>query len=392
MSSTDAPTLGVEEEYFLVDPGSRAPESASARVVARAVTTLGEQISDEFTQYQIEVKTRPCADAARLRQELLGLRVAAAAAAAAEGLRICASGTPVVAGGMALAAVGDHPRYRAGVQQYRAMLDDFAVCSMHVHIHLPERELAVLVGNHLRPWLPLLVALSANSPFHRGHDTGYANWRAVIRSRFPCLGPPPYAESLGQFDALAAAMAQSGAMLDANLPFWDIRPNPRLPTLEIRAMDVMADVDDAVTLAVLVRALVMTASAKVRCGDPGPRLCSELLRAAYWRAARDGWSGSGVDALTGQILPACAQAERLVEHVRAALHDCGDAELVTAFLHRLSARGSGADQQRASAARHGALTGVVDDLVAATAPALDQRGAKVTTSTSRRAGSAASTG
>jgi len=157
-------------------------------------------------------------------------------------------------------------------------------------------------------------------------------------------------------------------------------------------MDVVADVDDAVTLAVLVRALVMTASAKVRCGDPGPRLCSELLRAAYWRAARDGWSGSGVDALTGQILPARAQAERLVEHVRAALQDCGDAELVTAFLHRLSARGNGADQQRASAARHGALTGVVDDLVAATAPALDQRGAKVTTSTSRRAGSASSTG
>jgi hypothetical protein len=124
----------------------------------------------------------------------------------------------------------------------------------------------------------------------------------------------------------------------------------------------------AVALAVLIRALVTTSTASVLGGDPGPRPPSEVLRAAYWRAARDGWSGSGVDALTGRILPARVQAERLLDHVRPALEEHGDTELVTAFLRRLATHGSGAERQRASAARHGSLMGVVDDLVDVTAP------------------------
>jgi carboxylate-amine ligase len=253
------------------------------------------------------------------------------------------------------------------VAQYRAMIDDFMVCSLHVHVHLPDRELAVRVSNHLRPWLPLLVAVSANSPFHQGNNTGYADWRAVIRSRFPCLGPPPYAESIQHHEELAIAMADSGAMLDAAMPFWDIRPNPKLPTLEIRSMDVPADIDDTVALAVLVRALVATSTDKALAGDPGPRPSSEVLRAAYWRAARDGWSGCGVDALTGQILPTSVQLTRLVGHVSAALERYGDTATMRAFVDRLNARGTGAELQRASLARHGTFAGVVDDLVSLTA-------------------------
>jgi glutamate---cysteine ligase / carboxylate-amine ligase len=360
------PTIGVEEEFFVVDPVSRTPQPAGPQVVARAVAELGDLISGEFTRYQIEVKTPPCDESGRLRAELVRLRTAASAAAAAEGLRVCASGTPVLTDA-GPPAVGDHPRYRAGVEQYRAMLDDFAVCSLHIHVHLPDRRLAVLVSNHLRPWLPLLLAMSANSPFHQGKDTGYADWRAVIRSRFPCLGPPPYAESLQHHEELAIAMAQSGAMLDAETPFWDIRPNPRLPTLEIRAMDVLADVDDSVALAVLIRAVVTTATARASAGDPGPRPSAELLRAAYWRAARDGWPGCGVDALSGQLIPARVQAARLVDDVRPALDHHGDTDVVLEFLHRLEMRGTGAELQRASAARHGVLAGVIDDLVALTA-------------------------
>jgi carboxylate-amine ligase len=150
------------------------------------------------------------------------------------------------------------------------------------------------------------------------------------------------------------------------MPFWDIRPNPSLPTLEIRSMDVNADVDDTVALAVLIRALVYSVAARVRRGDPGPRPASEVLRAAYWRAARDGWSGHGVDALSGQIVSAAAQAHRLVEHIRPALDEFGDTGLVLAYLERMAAHGGAAERQRACAARHGALTGVVDDLIART--------------------------
>jgi glutamate---cysteine ligase / carboxylate-amine ligase len=361
-------TIGVEEEYFLVNPHTRVPEPAGTEIARLASATLGDLICGEFTQYQVEVKTPPCADAISLHNQLLRLRGAVAAAAAAKGLRICATGTPVLAAPVP-EPLGDHPRYRAGIAQYRGMLEDFAICALHIHVHLPDAEVAVLVGNHLRPWLPLLVALSANSPFHHGRDTGYADWRAVIRSRFPCLGPPPYAESLHHQREIATAMAESEAMLDANTPYWDIRTNTKYSTVEIRSMDVNADLDDTVALAILVRALVTTSAARVLAGDPGPRLGSELLRAAYWRAARDGWSGRGIDAISAQVLPFPVQAGRLFEHVRPALHDHEDTEIVSAFMQRLTARGGGAERQRACAARHGALTAVVDALATQTAAA-----------------------
>jgi carboxylate-amine ligase len=358
--------MGVEEEFFLIDPVTRLPQPVGDRVVKRAADGLGNSVSGEFTQFQLELKTPPCTDAAGLRGELVRLRAGADTAASAEGVRLCASGIAVLDDG-GLPPVGSHPRYRAGLAQYRAMMDDFAVCALHVHVHLPERDVAVWVCNHVRPWLPLLVALSANSPFHHGRDTGYANWRAVTRSRFPCLGPPPYAESLRHYEELAAAIAESEAMLDAATPFWDVRLNPRLPTVEIRAMDVTADVDDTVALAVLSRALVATSAARAVAGDPGPPMSTELLRAAYWRAARDGWAGHGVDALTGEIVSAPVQAALLVEHVAAALEAAGDTSTVATFLERLSVRGTGAEMQRASARRRGALTDVVDDLMELTA-------------------------
>jgi carboxylate-amine ligase len=253
------------------------------------------------------------------------------------------------------------------LDQYRAMLDDFDISAMHVHVHLPERELAVLVANHLRPWLPLLVALSANSPFCDGRDTGYADWRAAIRGRFPCLGPPPYAESLRHHEEIASAIAASGAMLAPDLPFWDIRPNPLFPTIEIRCMDVVADVEDAVALTMLVRAMVTSALARVRAGDPGPRACSELLRSAYWRAARDGWSGSVIDPVIGEVVPAAVLTRRLLDEVGPTLEQFGDTQVVTELLRRLTARGGGAERQRAASAAAGTLTGVVDDLIALTA-------------------------
>ena len=170
MTGAAVPTMGVEEEFFLVDPVSRTPQPASRSVVPRAAAELGELVSGEFALCQLEVKTPPRADADQVRADLVRLRAAADAAAAAEGLRLCASGTPVLAGRMP-PPIGDHPRYAAGLAQFRSMMDDFTVCSMHVHVHVPDPEVAVRVSNHLRPWLSLLVGLSANSPFSQGVDT-----------------------------------------------------------------------------------------------------------------------------------------------------------------------------------------------------------------------------
>lgn len=365
--SATVPTIGVEEEFFLVDPHTRFLVPAGPAVAERAAGDVGDLVTKEFALCQVEGRTSPCLSAGQLREELQRVRGALVAAARAEGAELCASGTAVMQeAGPVL--VADHPRYLAGRAQYRSMMDDFAISALHVHVHLPDRELAVLTSNHLRPWLPLLIALSANSPFDRGRDTGYASWRTVIRSRFPCLGPPPYAASLREHERLAAVIADTEAMLDANTPFWDLRPNPRLPTLEIRAMDVLHDLDDTVAVAVLLRALTVTAAARARGGDPGPAWAGEVLRAACWRAARDGWSGEGFDPFSGRSRPVAALAEELVTFVRPALEEAGDLEAVGGLFDRLAERGDGAARQRAWAAGGGAgPQAVVDRLVVATA-------------------------
>ncbi|MVO85230.1 YbdK family carboxylate-amine ligase [Streptomyces sp. p1417] len=353
------PTVGVEEELFLVDPGSGAVVDAGPRVAARAARVLGDLVSGEFTGLQIEIRTPPCTRMEELHGHLVRLRQGVAACAAQEGLGVCPSATPVIGGFPVPVSAG--PRYRASVDLYRSLMDDFAVCAMHVHVFLPDRDVAVRVGNHLRAWLPLLVEMTANSPFHSGRDTGYASWRSVIRLGLPILGPPPYAESFEDYRRTAAALAAAGAMPFADLPFWDIRPHPRLPTLEVRCMDVPAAPADSAAVAAVVRALVVTCTRLVEGGDHGPRLGGELLRGAYWYGTRDGWSGQGLDALSRAMLPAPERARRLVDHIGGALQELGDLERVVAFFDRLAARGTGADRQRA-AHRAGGLPQVVTDL------------------------------
>ncbi|MFF4579896.1 glutamate--cysteine ligase [Streptomyces sp. NPDC001373] len=359
-------TIGVEEEFFLVDPDTRLVVPAGPAVAARAAGDVGDRVTEEFALCQVEGRTRPCLSAHELRQELEQVRAALVAAARAEGVRLCASGTAVLQDDGPVQVAG-HPRYRAGRLQYRSMMDDFAVSALHVHVHLPERELAVRTVNHLRPWLPLLIAATANSPYHRGADTGYAAWRTVIRHRFPCLGPPPYAASWQEHERLAVVIAGTEAMLDAQTPFWDLRPSPRLPTLEVRAMDVLHDLDDTVAVAVLLRALVRVAATRVQGGDPGPRWEGEVLRAACWRAARDGWSGDVFHPATGRPRPAADVAGELVTLLRPALEEAGDLREVTGLFDRLAEHGDGASRQRAWAAAGAGPATVVDRLVTVTA-------------------------
>ncbi|MEU8431486.1 YbdK family carboxylate-amine ligase [Streptomyces sp. NPDC029216] len=359
-------TIGVEEEFFLVDPVTRLVVAAGPAVAGRAAREVGDLVTEEFALCQVEGRTPPCRSAAELRGELERVRAALVAAARAEGVALCASGTPVLQEEGPVRVAG-HPRYQAGRAQYRSMMDDFAISALHVHVHLPDRGLAVATANHLRPWLPLLIALSANSPFERGRDTGYASWRSVIRSRFPCLGPPPYADSWQEHERLAETIAGTEAMLDPDLPFWDVRPNPRLPTLEIRAMDVQQDLDDTVAVAVLLRALVVTAAGRARRGDRGRAWPGEVLRAACWRAARDGWSGEGFDPWTGRSRPVTELAQEMTASTREALEETGDLSAVTALFGRLAASGDGATRQRAWAAGDSGPETVVDRLVLATA-------------------------
>ncbi|WP_169949708.1 glutamate--cysteine ligase [Microbispora sp. H11081] len=357
------PLMGVEEEYVVVDPVTRAAAPHAGAVVQRAAGALGGRTNLEITLYQVEAKTGPHARAAGLEEDLRRMREAVAAAAREEGLAVVASGTPVL-GDVVPPPIIEGPRYEVGIQNYRALHDEQSICAGHVHVHLPDREHAVLVGNHLRPWLPVLITLMANSPFWTGRDTGYASWRTLCWGKWPVAGPPPYFSSLDEYERLTGTLAEAGVLVDPGTIFWDVRPSARLPTIEVRVTDVPATAAEAALLAMVARGLVMTGLRRVEHGDPGPAPSAELLRAAYWQAARDGLDGHGIDPMTGERRPARDLAGALLRHIAPALEETGDLADVTARLKALYAAGTGAVRQRAAYTRRGRAEDVVDDLVA----------------------------
>ena len=225
--------------------------------------------------------------------------------------------------------------------RYGLLAREQGVCGCHVHIDVPDKEAAIRVSNHLRPWLPTLLALTANSPIYLGSDTGFASWRSIMWSRWPCSGPPPYFESAAHYDALVAMQIASGSIMDEGMVYWDVRPSSHLPTVEVRISDVPLTIDETVLLATLVRALVMTYD-----GSPGPKLEPEVLRAAYWLAARDGLEGNGLDVLHAKPLPMTQLIDLLINHVGDALQELGDTDRVEDTLQRLIAEGNGAVKQR----------------------------------------------
>jgi carboxylate-amine ligase len=368
VSSRIAPRFGVEEEFLIVDPATRAIVPQAEAVVRRAVRTLGGRVCGEITKFQLETKTEPCHTVAQLEAELIEARSGLGAAAFAEGLRIVATGTPVL-GNAVPPPITEGSRQNRGIATFRGLHDDVAVCALHVHVELPERARALLVSNHLRPHLPIFVAMAANSPFWCERDSGYASWRSTVWHRWPVAGPPPYFSSLEHYDQLVATLHEVGAVVDTGTIFWDIRPSAHLPTLEIRAADVPIMAWESARFAALIRALVLVASCAVDRGDPGPTVTPELMRLAYWRAARDGLSGHGIDVSTGQLVPAIELAQRLLETAEPVLTELGEYEPVSDWLEYLIVHGDGATRQRRLAARQGRLTDVVDQLIEQTAPA-----------------------
>jgi carboxylate-amine ligase len=360
--------FGVEEEYFIVDPGSRKVVPRSAAVVERAVPALGDRVSTELIAFLAEAKTSPCDDLDKLEEQIRGMRAAMAAAAAGAGVALAATGTPVL-GELVPPPITMGARYADSLATYRALDDEQCICSCHVHVEMPDPERAVLVSNHLRPWLPTLLALAANSPYWAGRDTGHACWRVLAWARWPVAGPPPYFASLAHYQDLVGTLLGCGALMDTGTIFWDVRPSARLPTLEVRLGDVALTAGEAALFAGLTRALVQVSLTAVEAGEAAPDPPAEVLRAAYWLAARDGLSGAGIDVCSGRPVPFRELAGDLLDHVRPALVDADDLGLVTAGLRALLEGGTGADRQRAAYRRRGRLTDVVDAALLDGAPA-----------------------
>lgn len=358
-------TVGVEEELLLVDPETREASPRSQQVLKYAVEhglAGAEDLEQELYRHQLETRTSPTTDLAALRADILRGRRAAAQAADGAGLLTAAVG--------AIPLGPDEPRTTRD-DRYLAMVDTFGevarpggTCGMHVHVQVDSDEEGVRVIDALTPWLPVVLAVSANSPFYEGRDTRYASWRAQVWAQWPSAGPT---ESFGSVDAyreVGRRLIASGAARDEGMLYFDARLARSYPTVEVRISDVCTDPDDAVLIAALTRALVEHSATATGADLPAPWRV-ELLRAAQWRAARYGLGDRLLDPLTGELAPARAVLETLVRTVDGQLAESGDLDLVAAGVARVLSD-NGSVRQRAVHERHGSVRDVVDDLVART--------------------------
>lgn len=358
------PTIGVEEEFLLADPASGEPVALNA-AVAEEAQNRGVKLQLELTTCQVETTSDVVGTTRELRQQLLRLRRVAAEAADAAGARLLAAGLPPTVPHSF--PITDTPRYREIAEKFGMIAHEQGICGCHVHVAVPSREAAIRVSNRLRPWLPSLLALAANSAVYRNSDTGHASWRSVLWARWPSAGPPPHFDSADEYDAVVAMLQHTGAMLDDGMVYWDVRPSKNFPTVEVRVADVPATVADTVLLAALIRAAVMTALADERRGEPVAPLAAHALKAAYWKSARDGLDGNAVDLLQSHdCIPARALLDRLVEHVRPALEATGDYDLVFDELDRVAEQGNGAMRQRRAWQRRHDVSDVLAEIATAT--------------------------
>jgi glutamate---cysteine ligase / carboxylate-amine ligase len=338
-------TLGVEEEFVLLDPCTGAAVLAGPDLVRMLNGEPG--VRPELMRFQVETATGVCTGLDEAGRELTRLRRLAAAAAARLGCRLVASGTAPY-GTPGLAAVTGQPRYRELARRYGPVAAEAGTCGCHVHVGVPSRDLGVQVLARMRPWLAPLLAVTVNSPIAGGHDTGWASWRYAIQSRWPTATPPAVWPDAAAYDAAVRRLIARGAALDERSVYFLARLSPRYPTVEVRVADVCLDAGTAVLAAGLTRALVATALAEARRGTPVPAAPARQVAAALAAAARHGLAGAGLDPVTGQAVDAATLRSRFVDHVRPALSDHGDTETITRLLRRLDDRGTGAGRQRAA--------------------------------------------
>jgi carboxylate-amine ligase len=367
----DVRTVGVEEELLLVDPETRAVSARSAEVLkanrehgsGRHPSASSDELDQELFLHMIETRTDPSTDLDDIGRQLVAARRTAGEAATSSGLGVIASGVVPLAG--AEPQVSPNERYRAMVEVFGETARNGSTCGTHVHVAIDSPEEGVAVIDRIVPWLPLLVAVGANSPFAAGHDTRYASWRSQVWMRWPSAGATEAFETVEGYREACRMLLMTGAARDEGMLYFDARLSVNQPTVEVRVVDACTDHEDVLLAAALVRGLVVTASREWAEGLPLDRWRAELLRASHWRAARMGLSNTLVHPRRRELVPAREVLHTLVDHVRDALEEAGDLARVRDGQERVL-RASGATRQRAAYERTGSIEGVVDDLLART--------------------------
>ncbi|MFD7662747.1 glutamate--cysteine ligase [Streptomyces sp. NPDC059788] len=356
-------SVGVEEELLLVDARTGEPRALSAAVLAAASQDpLGneEVFESELHRQQLEFATRPQTDMGGLDKEIRRWRAEAARHAAGLQASVAALGTSPLE---VNPTIGSGERHRWLAEHFGLTAQEQLTCGCHIHVSVDGDEEGVAVLDRMRPWLAVLLAMSANSPFWQGEDSRYGSYRNRVWGRWPSAGPVEVFGSAYRYHEQVDAMTASGVLKDAGMVYFDARLARSYPTVEIRVADVCLDPSTTVLLAALARGLVETAARQWRDGVPPARHTVSLLRLATWRAARSGLEDQLVHPVTMRPAPAEAVVQALFDHVRDALEDSGDVLAVQEALATLLKTGNGARVQRELLRSTGSLRGMVTECV-----------------------------
>jgi carboxylate-amine ligase len=354
-------TLGIEEEFQIVDPHSRELRSHVSAILEDGKTLLGEQIKPEIIQSMIEVGTGICKNITEARADITNLRSVLSGLVRKQGLEIVAAGTHPFSHWQDQ-KIFDNSRYELIVEENQMIARSLLTFGLHVHVGIENPERAIHIMNAVRYMLPHVLALSTSSPFWLGVDTGLKSYRSEVFTRMPRTGIPDHFESDTSFQRYVALLVETGCIDDGKKIYWDIRPHPYFPTLEFRICDIPTRVDDTVAIAALFQALVAKVN-KLLDQNLTFRLHHRMLiEENKWRAVRYGLDGKIIDFGKGKEVPIRGVIRELLRFVDDVIDELGSRKEID-HIYTILERGTSADEQLRVWRETGDLKAVVDQLI-----------------------------
>lgn len=363
-------TLGIEEEYQLINPETRELSPSAPELLKKSEEILPGQVKPELMRSQIEVGSKVCADVNEVRAEVVRLRGAISDLAAAEGLKMAAASTHP------FSLWSDQPvtpaeRYKKLAEDLRDVAMRLLIFGTHVHVGIEDPELRIDVMNQARYFMPHILALTTSSPFWGGRDTGLKSYRSVIFGNMPRSGIPPSFTSWSDYQGFIDTLIKTRCIEEPTMIWWDIRPHPIFPTLEFRVCDICTKVEEAVCIAALLQALVAKLI-QLRTNNQSYRIYRHhLLTENKWRAVRYGLEGQLIDFGRRQEVPVRFLARELLEIVDDVVDELGTRKEVE-YVHTMLREGSSADRQLKTFRETGDIKAVVDQLMAETTEGLSK--------------------
>ena len=354
-------TIGIEEEYQIIDPSTRELRSYVQRFLEQGQTVLPDQIRPEFMQSQVEAGTRICSNIREARRELIRIRRSILDLARQEGLWVAAAGTHPFSSWarQEVSPFGRYPELARFLQDVGRRL---LIFGMHVHIGIEDRELLIDVMNQIRYFLPHLLALSTSSPFWHGRDTGLKSYRSVVFESLPRTGIPQQFSAYASYRHYVDTLLATGSIDEPTHIWWDVRPSEKFPTLEVRIPDMCTRVDETLCLAALVQAIVAKLVHLRQANQTWRIYRKNLIDENKWRAVRYGTEEKLIDFGKTREVPFPALIEELLVWVDDVLDELEIRKEVE-YVHVILSEGSSADRQLAIYRRTGDLRAVVEHVV-----------------------------